>query len=195
MLADRINGKSCPFSSDIDKQMELGFNTLEIQLFDNQLESRENTLRLVDNCKKDGLDIKSIHSPLSKVVYSHFNTTLDICHALAAVRLLKVLYAHDYTYNGRYIYMEDFVKENSETCNNIHFNWLTDFGFRDGEHGTIVDKDDKELAEVIGYINKYLSKDAKFTIEVLEKDYQNPKNCVILREALYYVENKLRMSL
>lgn len=299
MLADRINGKSCPFSSDIDKQMELGFNTLEIQLFDNQLESRENTLRLVDNCKKDGLDIKSIHSPLSKVVYSHlienidldvemyknlflfidgiqkyfghkmpvvfhtelrptvdysstykylrdtmeklvymypditytienscpidkvkgfvngalfenvrlcemlrrdiskdhFNTTLDICHALAAVRLLKVLYEHDYTYNGRYIYMEDFVKENSETCNNIHFNWLTDFGFRGGEHGTIVDKDDKELAEVIGYINKYLSKDAKFTIEVLEKDYQNPKNCVILREALYYVENKLGISL
>ena len=58
-----------------------------------------------------------------------------------------------------------------------------------------MDKDDKELAEVIGYINKYLSKDAKFTIEVLEKDYQNPKNCVILREALYYVENKLRMGL
>ena len=78
MLVDRINGKSCPFSSDIDKQMELGFNTLEIQLFDNQLESRENTLRLVDNCKKDGLDIKSIHSPLSKVVYSHLIENIDL---------------------------------------------------------------------------------------------------------------------
>lgn len=158
--------------------------------FPNITFSLENLLAVL--FRKDSFQIRNFsfyeNVELTNYFNNHFNTdrfytTLDICHMLSSLKTINNYKDEDY-YNNFIFSIEEFFKQNKDTINNIHLNFIKNYGFSKGEHGPAFKKENTEDENMLRYLLDLYIKynySCNITIEVYDPDLNKVINSENLR--------------